>query len=107
MASQVRTFDRRLLTRRCVACGYDGPLLRGGAVLRCPGCRCNLQERPARSYAEMEGLLGLPSLSDTGAAPTPVESRLERSLQRWLAFLFFTMVGLIAIVYLAALTFHL
>jgi hypothetical protein len=49
----------------------------------------------------------LPSLTDTGAAPTRIETRLERSLQRWLAFLFVSMVCLIAIVYLAALAFHL
>ena len=102
MVGKVRTIDRRLLRRQCVACGYDGALLRGGQVHRCPRCRCDLRSRPARSYAEMEGLLGLPV---TVEHPNPLERRQERLVHRWLAFLFFAMLGLLAILYLASAAF--
>lgn len=45
--------------RRCPCCGHDGRELqgrRGRMVFRCPGCGADLYARPARSYAEMEGL---------------------------------------------------
>jgi len=48
----------RLLRRRCVACGYDGPMPFAGRRGHCDGCGVDLRMRPARSYAEMEGLLG-------------------------------------------------
>ncbi len=88
-------------------CGYDGVLLRGGAAERCARCGCNLIERPARSYAEMEGLLGQPMtlhapLADHDIAELPSE---ERLIHRWLAFLFITMIGFIALLYLTAAAF--
>lgn len=49
----------RLRTRRCLSCGYAGPELqgdRGRITFRCPACAEDLYARPARSYAEMEGL---------------------------------------------------
>lgn len=103
------TLDRRLLTRRCVSCGFDGPAINrsASAIENCPRCGCDLTERPPRSYAEMEGLLGMPS----PALPRELvvidrtdhaETRGERVLQRWLAFMFISMVGLLAIAYLAA-----
>src|SRR5262245_33106908 len=60
MISNVRTLDRRLLTRRCVSCGYDGASVSRMQTVRCPRCACDLLQRPPRSYAEMEGLLGRP-----------------------------------------------
>ncbi|MHC4948327.1 MAG: hypothetical protein ACYTG1_08705 [Planctomycetota bacterium] len=102
MVGKVQTFDRRLLRRQCVACGYDGVLLRGGQVEYCPRCSCDLQERPPRSYAEMEGLLGHPLTID---APLARQRREARFIHRWLAFLFVAMLGLIAILYLTAAAF--
>lgn len=75
----------RLHTRRCVGCGYDGALLRGGQAERCARCGCDLAKRPPRSYAEMEGLVGQPVILD---APLTPDRRQERVLQRWIAFLF-------------------
>jgi hypothetical protein len=85
--SKVQTFDRRLLTRRCLSCGYDGALLRGGLADHCARCGCDLRLRPARSYAEMEGLLGQPLTID---APQQRPGRDERLVQKWLTFLFFS-----------------
>lgn len=102
MVGKVRTIDQRLLRRQCVACGYDGALLRGGHVHRCPRCRCDLQLRPARSYAEMEGLLGLPTMMDPAG---PLDRRQERLVHRWLAFLFFALLGFLAILYLVSAAF--
>ncbi len=100
VASQ--TIDRRLLQRRCVACGYDGALLRGGHAARCARCGCDLGVRPARSYADMEGLLGHTTNLD-GAMMTP--DREERLVHRWLAFFFFSVVLIILLGYLTASAF--
>ena len=99
MLSRIRTLDRRLLTRRCVACGYDGALLRGGQAARCARCGCDLRRRPARSYAEMEGLLGQPVTIDAPLGPHGGE---ERVIHRWLAFLFIVAVGMLAMVCLVS-----
>lgn len=99
MVGKVQTLNRRMFKRRCVACGYDGALLRGGSAERCARCGCDLQTRPARSYAEMEGLIGHPLTLD---APMSEPRRQERFIHRWLTFLFFAMLGFIAIVYLAS-----
>jgi hypothetical protein len=103
MPGRVQTLDRRMLTRRCVACGYDGALLRGGHASRCARCGCDLRQRPARSYAEMEGLLGLriEAPEDPG-----LERGQERLLHRWLAFLFFTLLLIVAMMSLASATFN-
>jgi hypothetical protein len=99
MVGKVRTIERHLLRPMCVACGYDGALLRAGQVERCPRCRCNLGLRPARSYAEMEGLLDRSvALVDDSA----LNSRPERLMHRWVVFLFFALLGLLAIVYLVS-----
>ena len=60
MVGKVRTVNPDLYVRRCVACGYDGALLQNGRAERCARCGCDLHLRPARSYAEMEGLIGQP-----------------------------------------------
>lgn len=99
MVSKVKTLNQRLLTRQCVACGYDGLLLREGQAECCANCGCDLRTRPARSYAEMEGLLGQPIVLHTPLfEPLPP----ERLLHRWLAFLFLSLIGIIAILYLTA-----
>ena len=99
MVGKVKTLNRRMFVRRCVACGYDGAMLHGGAAERCARCGCDLHLRPARSYAEMEGLIGHPLTID---APMSEPRKQERLIHRWLAFLFFAMLGVIAIVYLTS-----
>jgi hypothetical protein len=98
MVGKVRTINRDLFVRRCVGCGYDGALLHAGRAERCARCGCDLRLRPARSYAEMEGILGQPLRLDTDAAPR-AEHRL---IQNWLVFLFLSMFGLMMTAYLAA-----
>ena len=95
--SHLRTADSPLLKRKCVACGYDGALLRNGHADRCARCGIDLRHRPARSYAEMEGLLGQPEQID---APGRQQAREERLIHRWLTFLFFVLLGFIAAAYL-------
>lgn len=99
MVGRLKTQQHRLLTRRCLSCGFDGTCIRTRQVDACPSCGCDLNERPPRSYAEMEGLLGQPLTLD---APMTTEVRESRVIQRWLAFLFVAAVGLLAIVALSA-----
>lgn len=99
MVSKVQTLSHRLLTRRCVACGYDGTLLHAGHADCCAKCGCDLKSRPPRSYAEMEGLLGQPIVLHT---PLYEPAPQERLLHRWLAFLFISLLGILAILYLTA-----
>lgn len=102
MVSKVQTLNHRLLTRRCVACGYDGSLLHAGHAECCANCGCDLKSRPPKSYAEMEGLLGQPIVLHTPLyEPRPGE-RHERLVHRWLAFLFISLLGILAILYLTA-----
>jgi len=99
MLSSTKTLDDRLLKRRCVACGYDGALLRNGFATRCAKCGCDLRKRPARSYVEMEGLPAARSrLGPSGFDPEP------HVLSRWLAFLFLAMLMLIVIIALSTAT---
>lgn len=96
------TVNRDLFVRRCVCCGYDGALLRDGRARRCVRCGNDLVQRPARSYAEMEGLVGIAS---PGAAPS---ARREASgapatmrvVQHWLAFIFIVLMGVVLLAYL-------
>jgi hypothetical protein len=99
MVGRVRTVNSDLYVRRCVACGYDGALLQNGHAERCARCGCDLRLRPARSYAEMEGLIGQPVILDS---PPPMHYREQRLVQRWLAFLFFVALGLLLMAYLVA-----
>lgn len=101
MVSKVKTLDSRLLRRRCVACGYDGSLLKDGLAPRCARCGCDLRKRPARSYVEMEGLV----TRKLAPQPWPAAYDEPRVLNRWLAFLFLIMVGAVTLVYLCAATF--
>ena len=99
MPSSTKTLDDRLLKRRCLACGYDGALLRNGFASRCASCGCDLRKRPARSYVEMEGLPGARrGLGPTGIDPDP------HVLSRWLAFLFLAMLMFIVIIALSSAT---
>ena len=101
METRSATLTRRMLTRRCVVCGHDGPELASRhANDYCPNCFADLGERPPRSYAEMEGLLGQPITLDSPIEVRP--QRAERMIHRWLLFVFFSMMGLVAIAYLSA-----
>lgn len=101
MNMRVQVLDRRLLMRQCVACGYDGALLRGGAAPRCARCGCDLHKRPARSYAEMEGLLGQPVFIERACLP----GREQALLQKWLLVFFIMTIAMIAFFYLVASAF--
>jgi hypothetical protein len=101
MLGDLQTRHHRLLTRRCVECGYDGPLLRGGQADHCAKCGCDLRLRPARSYAEMEGLLGMP-LTYEMPSDRQIHIRRERLIHRWLAFLFMVFILVIMMAYLSA-----
>jgi hypothetical protein len=103
----IRTFDRHLLTRRCVRCGYDGANVNRSHTGRCPRCGCDLTKRRPRSYAEMEGLLGSPTLihgtaEEREVAAPPRSVRTQRLVHRWVAFAFIAMLVTLAIVYLGA-----
>lgn len=101
MVGRVNTLDARLLRRQCVACGYDGDLLRGGLAARCARCGCDLRRRPARSYVEMEGLLSPPVRK-----PLPIDSdNMTRMRTRWMAFMVLTMGFVVMIMYLSAAAF--
>jgi hypothetical protein len=99
MLSNTKTLNDRLLKRRCVACGYDGALLRNGFATRCAKCGCDLRKRPARSYVEMEGLPG----ARRGFVPMGFDPE-PHVLSRWLAFLFLAMLMLIVIIALSTAT---
>ena len=106
MLGNVSTLDDRLLKRRCVGCGYDGALLRGGQAHRCARCGCDLRERPARSYAEMEGLLGQPMIIDAPATDCALDGEWTGNvIHRWMAvlFLFLVFAALTSILAAAAL----
>lgn len=50
---------RGVSRRRCLDCGFDGASLQQNGsrtVYECPSCGADLYARPARSYAELEGL---------------------------------------------------
>jgi hypothetical protein len=93
MAAKLQSVKRDIFVRQCLECGYDGELLRDGHAPRCPNCGCDLRQRPARSYAEMEGLAG-------PAGPSPMATRYAATVQRWLVFLLVVLVGLILTMHL-------
>ena len=104
-AGQPGTLQQHLLQRQCVECGYDGALLRDGAAARCARCGCDLRRRPARSYAEMEGMV-VRAPQRRGPPPEKRSHDLQRQLlQRWLAFGFLAIGLLLLLVYLAVAAF--
>ncbi len=100
-AGQPGTLQQHLLQKLCVECGYDGALLRDGAAAR---CGCDLRRRPARSYAEMEGMV-VRAPQRRGPSPEKPSHDLHRPLlQRWLAFGLLAL-GLLLLVFLAVAAF--
>ena len=84
MRLRTSTIQRRHLVPRCVACGQEVACVRTADA--CMGCGCDLVERPARSYAEMEGLVEAVA---EAAVPDPfVAWRRSLTLERWLLTLF-------------------
>ena len=98
MVGNVKTASTDLFVRRCVACGYDGSRLHGADL--CPACGCDLRERPARSYAEMEGLIGHPIVLHAPLASERPERWRPGFGRRWLSFLFLVLLGFIVMLYL-------
>jgi hypothetical protein len=98
MLSRVKSLESRLLTRRCVACGFDGEFADDAAM--CPACGVDLILRPPRSYAEMELLLGQPVVLD---APLHRRPNTEHLLRRWAIVGAIMLGGLMAIIYLILL----
>lgn len=78
MRLRTSTIQRRHLIPRCLACGQEQLAHRPN----CPGCGTDLEERPARSYAELEGLV------EFDAPAHPVDPfmawRRQVTLERWL-----------------------
>ena len=124
MVGKTRSVNQDHLVRRCVGCGYDGALLMSGKASRCVSCGCDLAVRPARSYAEMEGLAELAngaevaefaefsenhgseegsiSVGPDRAKPWSRGAREPQLIQNWLAFLFFVLLGLLLLISLVA-----
>ncbi len=102
MLQQASTIDAQLLVRKCVACGYDGDLLRKGQAPRCARCGCDLKKRPARSYAEMEGLISQTFTIEPPLSNLPQERRFGH---RWIVFLFVAAICIIALIQLTSATF--
>lgn len=98
MEARVKSIREHLYTRRCVACGYDGALIQNETLTCCVACGTNLLERPARSYAEMEGFHGQAITIDS---PLNDPTRMQRLLRRWVLFMFGALAGLSAIALLA------
>lgn len=68
-----------LTDRCCLTCGYRGRELqgrRGQERLVCPQCRQDLYARPARTYAEMEGLAEPVAVAEPGA-DSPMKRRVS------------------------------
>lgn len=89
--------ERRHTRRRCVQCGLSVEAISATQVHECPRCGCDLQARPPRSYAEMEGLFELdepsPAMVDAVA-----RARADAAAARWLV-----VVGTVAVAAVATL----
>ena len=99
MRLRTSTIQRRHLEPRCVACGQA--VASAHLVETCRACGCDLQERPARSYAEMEGLVE--AVPAEAAAGDPFLAwRRSLTLERWLLTLFTAAVLLAFTLHVAA-----
>lgn len=79
MRLRTRTIERRHLVPRCLACGAEQVMQHAGGC--CAGCGEDLDARPARSYAEMEGLVEADSPEPASQAFARWRQRV--TLERW------------------------
>lgn len=78
MRLRTSSIQRRHLVPRCLGCGRE----QVAAQASCHGCGADLVERPARSYAEMEGLV---EFDPPSASPDAFQDwRRQVTLERWL-----------------------
>jgi ribosomal protein L37AE/L43A len=56
MPSRTREIVTRWTSPRCVACGVEAVRAIRLGVAACDACGCRFDERPPRSYADLEGL---------------------------------------------------
>lgn len=96
MSSPIRAIEPRHLAQRCVGCGLT---IRDTEIDGCPRCGIDFEERPPRSYAEMEGLLEAVERPVILRRPAWQERRI---VERWLVVGFLGAVGLIVAVGLIA-----
>lgn len=84
MLGRVKTSSAtRLHARRCVQCGGEAQNSPGFRSASCPRCGCDFRLRPARSYAEMEGLIETRPILRRGA------EELEATvIERWILVIF-------------------
>lgn len=92
MPAPIRAIEPRHLAVRCVSCGLT---VRDHALDHCPRCGVDMDERPPRSYAEMEGLL------ETTERPTVLRRagwQERRLVERWIVVGFLGAMALIGMV---------
>jgi len=87
MSTPIRAIEPRHLSQRCVGCGLT---IRDAEVDACPRCGVDFDERPPRSYAEMEGLLDMTERPIVLRRPAWQERRV---VERWLVVGFQAAVG--------------
>ncbi len=92
--------SKGLRRKICVACGYDGPAIRGDLDeinYACPHCHQDLYARPPMSYAEMEGLVPVTFLDEIPqeqhTPPRRWWTRIVRALLRRLGIIRFPFVS--------------
>ncbi len=84
MLGRVKTSSAsRLHARRCVQCGAESQTARGFRSASCPSCGCDFRQRPARSYAEMEGLI-----ESRPALRRSAEELEATVIERWILVIF-------------------
>jgi hypothetical protein len=84
MRLRTASIQHRHLVPRCLDCGREQDARRTPET--CTGCGADLQDRPPRSYAEMEGLV---ELELPACQPDPfVRWRQRVTLERWILVAF-------------------
>ena len=89
MPTPIRTLEARHIVPRCVRCGL---VIRTAELDACPRCAIDFEERPPRSYADMEGLR-------EGVEPPVVMRRPawheRRIVERWLVVGFLAAIAIV------------
>jgi hypothetical protein len=97
MRLRTSTIEPRHLCRRCMQCGQMQPASRAPAT--CVTCGCDFQQRPPRSYAEMEGLVDF--TEDPGAEAFGSWYR-TLAFERWLLTAFTAVIVAAFLVHVGA-----